>query len=135
MIKASMSFSCCFYVVFAGIRWIMRLCSDCDELYIWFFFYILFLSNSCMFSVAFYYFGQVVDSNSKRERLCLIVGSCPPMSSLSDRNMRLGDVLLPPGRKQRLSLFGNGRCHGDSKERGKDPRRVSMVPEMGLGTS
>src|SRR3954470_10768974 len=25
----------------------------------------------------------------------------PPMSSLSDRNMRLGDVLLPPGIKQR----------------------------------
>ena len=29
----------------------------------------------------------------------MIVGSCPPMSSLSDRNIRLGDVLLPPGRK------------------------------------
>ena len=29
----------------------------------------------------------------------MIVGSCPPMSSLSDRNMRLGDVLLPPGKK------------------------------------
>ena len=25
-------------------------------------------------------------------------GFSPPMSSLSDRNMRLGDVLLPPGR-------------------------------------
>src|SRR3954465_8135374 len=101
MIKAPMQFSCCCYAVFAGIRWIMRLCSYCDELYIWFTFYILFLINSCMFSVNFYWFGQVVDISSKRERLCMIVGSCPPMSSLSDRNMRLGDVLLPPGRKQR----------------------------------
>ena len=32
----------------------------------------------------------------------MIVGSCPPMSSLSDRNMRLGDVLLPPGIKMVL---------------------------------
>src|SRR3954471_19547734 len=31
----------------------------------------------------------------------MIVVSCPPMSSLSDRNMRLWDVLLPPGEKQR----------------------------------
>src|ERR1041385_6297596 len=33
--------------------------------------------------------------------LCMIVGSCPPMTSLSDRNMSLGDVLLPQGIKQR----------------------------------
>ena len=26
----------------------------------------------------------------------MVVGSCPQMSSLSDRRMRLGDVLLPP---------------------------------------
>src|SRR3954466_12931065 len=100
MITASMLSFCCCYDVFARIRWIMRLCLDCDELYIWFTFYILFLSNSCMFSISFYCFGQVVDSNSERERLCMIVGPCPPMSSLSDRNMRLGDVLLTPGRKQ-----------------------------------
>src|SRR3954467_12754138 len=98
MIKAPMESFCCCYAVFPGIRWIMRLCSDCDELYILFSFYILFLSNSCMFSVASYCFGQVIDSNSKRECLCLIVGSYPPMSSLSDRNKRLGDVMLPPGR-------------------------------------
>src|SRR3954467_9521208 len=103
MIKAPMESFCCCYAVFAGIRWIMRLCSDCDELYIWFSFYILFLSNSCMFSVALYYFVQVVDNNSKWEHLCLIVGSCPPMSSLSDRNMRPGDVLLPQG-------GNNGAC-------------------------
>src|SRR3954468_18346834 len=90
MIKASMQFFLCSYAVFARIRWIMRLCSDCDELYIWFTFYILFLSNFCMFSVTFYCFVQVVDSNSKRERFCMILGSCPPISSLSDRNMRLG---------------------------------------------
>ena len=39
----------------------------------------------------------------------MIVGSCPPVSSLSDRNMRLGDVLLPPGIKQRcLCLLVQG---------------------------
>lgn len=32
----------------------------------------------------------------------MIVGSCPSMSSLSDKNMRLGAVLLPPGRKQHV---------------------------------
>ena len=31
----------------------------------------------------------------------MIVGSCPSMTSLSDRNMSLGDVLLPQGGKQR----------------------------------
>ena len=31
-------------------------------------------------------------------------GSCPPMSSLSDINMRPGDVLLQPGGKQ-LCLY------------------------------
>src|SRR3954468_12329578 len=31
----------------------------------------------------------------------LVCGFNPLMSSLSDRNMRLGDVLLPPGIKQR----------------------------------
>src|SRR4051812_9899668 len=30
----------------------------------------------------------------------MIVGSCPLMTSLSDRKMSLGDVLLPPGGKQ-----------------------------------
>src|SRR4051794_38527445 len=99
MIKASMQSFCYCYVLFAGIRWIIRLCLDCDESYVWYSFYILLFSNFCMFSIAFYSFGQVVDINSKRECLCFIVGSYPPMSSLSDRNLRLGDVLLPPGRK------------------------------------
>src|ERR1043165_8780802 len=31
----------------------------------------------------------------------MIVGSCPPITSLSDKNMSLGDVMLPPGGKQR----------------------------------
>src|SRR3954470_17270419 len=35
-----------------------------------------------------------------RERVMLDCGFNPLMSSLSDRNMRLGDVLLPPGIKQ-----------------------------------
>ena len=38
--------------------------------------------------------------NSKRERYARLWVQ-PLMSSLSDRNMRLGDVLLPPGIKQR----------------------------------
>src|SRR4051812_18683045 len=36
-----------------------------------------------------------------RESVMLDCGFSPLMSSLSDRNMRLGDVLLPPGIKQR----------------------------------
>src|SRR3954464_465395 len=35
-----------------------------------------------------------------RESVMLDCGFSPLMSSLSDRNMRLGDVLLPPGIKQ-----------------------------------
>ena len=57
-------------------------------------------SNSCMFSVAVFYFGQVICCNSKREHYAWLWVR-PLMSSLSDRNMRLGDVLLPPGIKQR----------------------------------
>src|SRR4051812_33089732 len=53
-----------------------------------------------MFSVAFYYFGQVVDCNS-RGSVMLDCGFSPRMTSLSDRNMSLGDVLLPPWRKLR----------------------------------
>src|SRR3954463_9811177 len=34
----------------------------------------------------------------------MIVGSCPLMISLSDRNMSLGDVLFPQGGKQRCLL-------------------------------
>ena len=78
----------------------MRLCSDCDELYICFSFYIFFLSILACSSLLFIALTkqQIV---TPRGALCLIVGSCPPMSSLSDRNMRLGDVILPPGIKQR----------------------------------
>src|SRR3954470_3267691 len=39
-----------------------------------------------------------------RESVMLDCGFSPLMSSLSDRNMRLGDVVLPPGIKQR-SLY------------------------------
>ena len=42
-----------------------------------------------------------------RGSVMLDCGFSPLMSSLSDRNMRLGDVFLPPGIKQRwLCLFG-----------------------------
>src|SRR3954470_10609962 len=53
-----------------------------------------------MFSVAVFYFGQVIIV-TPRESVMLDCGFSPLMSSLSDRNMRLGDVLLPPGIKQR----------------------------------
>src|SRR3954467_11948117 len=46
-------------------------------------------------------FGQVFYLQLQEGALCLFVGSVPLMSSLSDRNMRLGDVLLPPWIKQR----------------------------------
>ena len=36
-------------------------------------------------------------------------GVIPLMSSLSDKNMRLGDVLLPPGIKQRCLFFAGAR--------------------------
>src|ERR1041385_8512974 len=46
-----------------------------------------------------------------RESVMLDCGFSPLMSSLSDRNMRLGDVLLPPGIKQRcLYLRVQGLC-------------------------
>src|SRR3954462_12018536 len=53
-----------------------------------------------MFSVAIFYFVQVICCNS-RGSVMLDYGFSPLMSSLSDRNMRLGDVMLPPGIKQR----------------------------------
>src|SRR3954463_11568387 len=53
-----------------------------------------------MFSVAVFYFGQVVYCNSKGS-VMLDCRFSPLMSSLTDRNMSLGDVLFPPGRKQR----------------------------------
>src|SRR3954470_12488392 len=53
-----------------------------------------------MFSVAVSYFGQVICA-TPRGRDMLDCGFSPLMSSFSDRNMRLGDVLLTPGIKQR----------------------------------
>src|SRR3954463_7257612 len=53
-----------------------------------------------MFSVVVFYFGQVVIA-TPRGSVMLDCGFSPLMSSLSNRNMRLVDVLLPPGGKQR----------------------------------
>src|SRR3954465_14902142 len=39
----------------------------------------------------------------------MIVGSCPLMTSLSERNMSLGDVLLPQGGKQRCLYLRGAR--------------------------
>src|SRR3954468_17241035 len=52
-----------------------------------------------MFSVAVFCFDQVVFA-TPRGSVMLDCGFSPLMSSLSDRNRRLGDVLLPPEIKQ-----------------------------------
>src|ERR1041385_9388530 len=67
----------------------MRLCSDCDRvIYLVLSLIFLFLSNSCMFSVVVYCFGQVVGSDSKRERCARLWAHASLMTRLSDRNMR-----------------------------------------------
>src|SRR3954466_5987670 len=53
-----------------------------------------------MFTVAVFPLAKYFICNSKRERYDRLWVQ-PLMSSLSDRNPRLGDVLLPPGIKQR----------------------------------
>src|SRR3954467_12616160 len=40
----------------------------------------------------------------------MIVGSCPLMTSLSDRNMSLGDVLLPQGENNGACTCGCKDC-------------------------
>src|ERR1041385_8642351 len=89
----------------------MRLFSDCDRVIYLVFLSLkfLFLSNSCMFSVAVYCFGQVVGSDSKRERCARLWVHASPMTCLSDRNMSLGDVLLPQGEN-------NGACNRGYKD-------------------
>src|SRR3954471_4993224 len=53
-----------------------------------------------MFSVAVFALAKYFIANP-RESVMLDCGFSPLMSSLSDRNMRLGDVVLPPGIKKR----------------------------------
>src|SRR3954464_5451331 len=53
-----------------------------------------------MFSVAVFALAKYFACNSKGI-IMLDCGFSSLMSSLSDRNMRLGDVVLPPGIKQR----------------------------------
>src|ERR1043165_1474522 len=61
-----------------------------------------------MFSVAVFALAKLFACNFKRERHARLWVQ-PLMSSLSERNMRLGDVLLPPGIKQRcLYLWVQG---------------------------
>ena len=67
-------------------------------------FYILFLSKFLHVLHCSICFGQVICLQLQERALCSI-GFSPLMSSLSDRNMRLGDVLLPPGVKQRCSYL------------------------------
>src|ERR1044072_5811256 len=61
-----------------------------------------------MFSVVVFCFGQVSVA-TPRGSVMLDCGFSPLMSSLSDRNMRVGDGLLPPGIEQWcLYLRGQG---------------------------
>src|SRR3954468_16667027 len=53
-----------------------------------------------MLSVAVFALAKYLFA-TPRESVMLDCGFSPLMSSLSDRNMRLEDVLLPPGIKQR----------------------------------
>src|SRR3954464_5659315 len=53
-----------------------------------------------MFSVAVFALAKYIFFATPRESVMLDCGFSPLMSSLSDRNMRLGYVLLPPGIKQ-----------------------------------
>src|SRR3954469_20345261 len=79
----------------------MRLCTDCDEQYIWFFSFIFVFLSKFLHVLRCRILLWPSDLLQLQEgALCLIVGSAPLMSSLSDRNMRLGDVLLPPVIKQ-----------------------------------
>src|SRR3954467_15545227 len=78
----------------------MRLCSDCDEQYIWFSFIFVFLSKFLHVLRCRILLWPSDLLQLQEGALCLIVGVSPLISSLSDRNMRLGDVLLPPGMKQ-----------------------------------
>ena len=61
-----------------------------------------------MFPIVVFYFGQAFIA-TPRGSIMLDCGFSPPMSSLSDRNMRLGDVLLPPG-------GNNGACTRGCKD-------------------
>src|SRR4051812_34464253 len=60
-----------------------------------------------MFSVAVYSLAKWFIA-TPRGSIILDSGFSPPKASLSDRNMRLGDVLLPPRGKQRCFLWVQG---------------------------
>ena len=79
----------------------MRLCSDCDEYYIWFSFIFVLLSKFLHILRCSILLWPSILLATPRGSVILDCGFSPLMSSLSDRNMRLGDVLLPPGIKQR----------------------------------
>src|SRR3954467_14911078 len=78
----------------------MRLCSDCDEQYIWFSFIFEFLSKFLHVLRCHILLWPSDLLQLQEGALCLIVGF-PLMYSLSNRKMRLGDVMLPRGIKQR----------------------------------
>ena len=69
---------CCCYAEFAGIWWIMRLCSDYDELYIWFFSFIfVFLSKFLHVLCCRILLWPSNSLQLQEGALCLIVGSAP----------------------------------------------------------
>src|ERR1041385_7569765 len=89
----------------------MRLCSDCDRvIYLVLSLIFLFLSNSCMFSVVVYCFGQVVGSDSKRERCARLWVHASLMTRLSDRNMSLGMCCCQKGENNGACDHGHKDC-------------------------
>ena len=101
--------------MFAGIWWIINLCSDCDWYLLWsiwdwswvvlhlYFVNLLFKilpACSCRLSVALYHVGHVICWTPRGIYLARWLHSCLPMTSLNDRNMSLRNIALPPWRTQ-----------------------------------
>ena len=81
----------------------------CDEKYIWFFSFIFEFLSKFLHVLRCRILLWPSDLLQLQESVMLDCGFSPLMSSLSDRNMRLGDVLLPSGIKQRcLYLWVQG---------------------------
>ena len=103
----------CIFDMLVGIWWIIKLCSDCDWYLLWSiwdwcwlcFIYILLISYLSLFlsvlvvspldSITLAMWFDVTPRGSSLTRW---LDSCLPMTSLSERNMSLGNVPFPPRR-------------------------------------
>ena len=100
-------------VMFVGIWWIIKLCSDCDWYLLWsiwdwswFVLYLyvvnlllrLFLSVLAVSPLYSITLAMWLGVTPRECSLARWLGSCLPMTFLSDRNMSLGNVPLPPRR-------------------------------------